>query len=202
MLLYQFLHFIINVAEKGEIIFPPLEWPSFYLVSIYFSSYTQFLHSEERPNSSGSEIADMLKYSSKFLEHGAGKAALSLAMMVCAEDELLSFHSLETINSEINRRNVLDAMIASIDLARFRLGGWVRLTLGVLEEKPVRGKVSKQELMDQVTCSWMRENDLYEHCNLVVFNKQAHPYMLLASLFDKKPLGKAMPKINSCSTTQ
>ncbi|CAE6434902.1 unnamed protein product [Rhizoctonia solani] len=102
-------HFIVNVAGKGETISPPENWPNFYLVSIYVSSYTQFLHSKEGFNPPGPEIAEMLEYSSKLVGHATEKATWSLTVMICAENEFLSPASLEILKLKINGGSVFDA---------------------------------------------------------------------------------------------
>ncbi|CAE6435088.1 unnamed protein product, partial [Rhizoctonia solani] len=189
-------HHIINVSEDAEPIMPP-DWSSFYLVIVYMSSNTQFLHRKEPLESKEQRIMHILGYSSRLSGSAARNAIWSLAVVMCPEGELLSQPNLNRLNLQVKEELAFDAVIASIDLTRFRLGGWVSLILGILEQHPVRGEDYAAGILDQVTHSWMANGDLFDHSNLVVFNKWSPPYMLLAAPFDERPLGKALPEITS-----
>ncbi|KAG9079295.1 hypothetical protein FS749_008629, partial [Ceratobasidium sp. UAMH 11750] len=94
-----------------------------------------------------------------------------------------------------------DAVVASIDMTRFRLCGWSSLVVGVIESRPIRG----QDPTDCVMEPWMRSSDAFDHTNLVVFKKKASPVLITASPFAGQPMGKPLPDICDicpCSETE
>ncbi|KAG9100163.1 hypothetical protein FRC06_004477 [Ceratobasidium sp. 370] len=76
---------VVKVGGKEGCIAPPADWPSFCLIVVHVSWYTQFLHSEVPPTSGEAEIAELLKYSSKLVDCVARQATWSTAVMMCEE---------------------------------------------------------------------------------------------------------------------
>jgi hypothetical protein len=82
-----------------------------------------------------------------------------------------------------------------VDLGRVRLGEWASLILELFRFNPTRGKDGARAILNQVTQSWMSTEDAFKNFNLLVLSKYLSPYLLLASPFDEKPLGKSLSRI-------
>ncbi|KAG9123887.1 hypothetical protein FRC07_013621 [Ceratobasidium sp. 392] len=95
-------HLIKTPGKEEEPIVPPEGWSSFYLVVVYVSSYTQFLHVEERECEREQEIMEALEDASG-LDYLAEKSKWSLAVVMCPEDELLTEIGVNKIDSQVKK---------------------------------------------------------------------------------------------------
>jgi hypothetical protein len=85
-----------------------------------------------------------------------------------------------------------DIVIASRGLRRFRLGGWSSFITEIIGLHPQRG----QTPLEVVATSWMVNQDMFDHTDLVIFSKSSSPVMLQSSPFVERPLGRSLPDIH------
>ena len=93
-----------------------------------------------------------------------------------------------------------DAVLATLNLTRFRVGGWAAFIKDLVSSPLNRAHPSLEEL----TQCWMGCPGVFDHTDLVAFYRYHLPVMLLASPFDIRPLGRPLPDVKStcvCSTT-
>lgn len=79
----------------------------------------------------------------------------------------------------------------AVNLTRLRICGWVSFLTCVVGSR----SGSDGPSLEALTRCWMECDDVFNYANLVVFSRSSTPCILLASPFDRSPLGRPLPDL-------
>ncbi|KAB5589101.1 hypothetical protein CTheo_7463 [Ceratobasidium theobromae] len=172
-------------------------WTNYVMIVIHLSDFVLRLHKSWESVEPGQGIRE----SGCSMKELSEQSHRSMALMICAADELLDKQEMSLLEESFRRQSTFEGVITCLNLSFFEMKSWIDFMVEVMN----RYGTDTSNFVELIKAQWMQNEALFENTDLVVFAHYACTTMLLASQFADRPLGKPLPRIEDacpCDTPE